>query len=107
MHKDVPSTGKLQQTVILDVRHLLVSAAFTRETLQPRCRVFEGFDPTEMDNSETSHDIRSIQLKCVTCGERKTETSTPITADLPEKLSFGSHPLTNTGIDYFGPLHVW
>ena len=50
---------------------------------------------------------RSIQLKCVTCRKRKTQTFTPIIVVIPQKrLVFWSPQFTNTGIDYFGPFYV-
>ena len=51
--------------------------------------------------------LKTIQTRCVTCPKRKTETLTPIIADLPkERLAFASRPFTNTGLDYFGPFYV-
>ena len=51
--------------------------------------------------------LRTIVSRCLTCRKRKAETLTPIMSDLPRKrLAFKEPPLSNTGIDYFGPFFV-
>ena len=51
--------------------------------------------------------LRSIQSKCLVCRKRKSETVTPMMADLPrERLAYGYAPFTSTGLDYFGPFYV-
>ena len=51
--------------------------------------------------------LRTIVSKCVTCHKRKTETVTPVKADLPrERLAFKQPSFSNTGVHYFGPFIV-
>ena len=85
----------------------LIPAASTRNSLPSRCRVFKGFEPTEFLDSETSQALKSVQLKCVACRKRKSESVTQIRAEVPRgRLAFGSSPFSNTRIDYFGPFYV-
>ena len=51
--------------------------------------------------------IRSIKINCVLCRKRCKSSVQPMMADLPaERLSYGSPPFFNTGMDYFGPFYV-
>ena len=43
---------------MLDIGHPFVSAGSTRNALPPLCRVFKGFDSTELLRSEISHDVK-------------------------------------------------
>ena len=51
--------------------------------------------------------LRSIKSNCVLCRKFRAATIQPIMAELPkERLAYQSPPITNTGVDYFGPLYV-
>ena len=49
----------------------LVPAATTRKTLPSRCRVLEGFDPTELLDYETSHDVKVYSVEVCYMPETK------------------------------------
>ena len=51
--------------------------------------------------------LRSIKSNSILCRKFCAATIQPIIADLPnERLAYQSPPLTNTGVDYFGPFYV-
>ena len=52
--------------------------------------------------------LRSIHSRCIFCRKRRAQTITPLMSDLPkERLSPQSPVFWNTGVDYFGPFHVF
>ena len=51
--------------------------------------------------------LRSIKSNCVNCRKLRAQIKSPLMADLPaERLDYQSYPLTDVGVDYFGPFEV-
>ena len=51
--------------------------------------------------------LKSIEVHCLISRKRKAKTVTPMIAELPvERLGYRQPPITNCGVDYFGPFYV-
>ena len=50
--------------------------------------------------------LRSIRNKCIRCRKGRTQTMTPVMAELPTERLDASTAFANVGIDYFGPFTV-
>ena len=50
--------------------------------------------------------LRTIKIKCVTCGRGRAQTITPVMAEQPAERFDASTAFANFGVDYFGPFTV-
>ena len=86
-----------------------VPKASRKETLQSGCRIFQGFDQTQLPNSETlcTVEVYPVELCYMPQTKNGNVKFTPIMADVPqERLAFRSPTFSNTETDYFGRFFV-
>ena len=100
----------IKHPIILDSRHPAVRLFLKKEHL---INHHEGIDflraciQRRYAVLKLRSALRSIKFNCVLCRKRSKKSVQPMMADLPaERLSYGSPPFFNTGMDYFGPFYV-
>ena len=77
--------------------------------MQSGCRIFQGFDQTQLFSSETSCTVEVYPVELCYMPQTKNGNVkfTPIMADVPEeRLAFRSPTFSNTETDYFGRFFV-
>ena len=80
----------------MNVKHYHQGVEYLRSILQEHYKILK-----------LRSSLRSIKAHCLRCREFRAVTMQPIMSDLPkERLAYQSPPITNTGVDYFGPFYV-
>ena len=95
--------------ILDDARHRLVRLFLQHlhRTLPPRYIVFKGFEPKEILDSESSHDVKVYSVEvCYMAQTQNGNFHTNCGSSLRERLAFRSPPFTKNGIDYFRPSHA-